>query len=245
MKVKIVENYSEMSRKAADIFAEVINSKTQCVLGLATGDTPIGMYECLVADHKAGKVDFANVKSVNLDEYYPITPDNEQSYRYFMNYHLFDKVNINKADTYVPDGQAKDVEKSCEEYEKNIDALGGIDIQVLGIGRNGHIGFNEPDSELYPYTHITDLTANTIEANSRFFESEDDVPKQALTMGIESIFKAKKIVILASGEGKAEAVKAMLCGNITTNCPASLMRLHPDTTLICDKAAGKLLKNKC
>ena len=245
MKVKIVENYSEMSRKAADIFAEVINSKTQCVLGLATGDTPIGMYECLVADHKAGKVDFANVKSVNLDEYYPITPDNEQSYRYFMNYHLFDKVNINKADTYVPDGQAKDVEKSCEEYEKNIDALGGIDIQVLGIGRNGHIGFNEPDSELYPYTHITDLTANTIEANSRFFESEDDVPKQALTMGIESIFKARKIVILASGEGKAEAVKAMLCGNITTNCPASLLRLHSDTTLICDKAAGKLLKNKC
>ena len=245
MKVKIVENYSEMSRKAADIFAEVINSKTQCVLGLATGDTPIGMYECLVADHKAGKVDFANVKSVNLDEYYPIARDNEQSYRYFMNHHLFDKVNINKADTYVPDGQAEDVEKSCEEYEKNIDAFGGIDIQVLGIGRNGHIGFNEPDSELYPYTHITDLTANTIEANSRFFESEDDVPKQALTMGIESIFKARKIVILASGEGKAEAVKAMLCGNITTNCPASLLRLHSDTTLICDKAAGKLLKNKC
>lgn len=240
MKIKIVDNYKEMSREAANIFADVIKAKHDCVLGLATGDTPIGMYECLVEDFNAGNIDFSGVKSVNLDEYYPITPENDQSYRYFMNYHLFDKVNINKADTYVPDGQATDVEKSCEAYEKNIDALGGIDIQVLGIGRNGHVGFNEPDSELYPYTHITDLTANTIEANSRFFESEDDVPKQALTMGIESIFKARKIVILASGEGKAEAVKTMIGGKITTNCPASLLRLHPDVTLICDKSAGKI-----
>ncbi|MBQ8818358.1 MAG: glucosamine-6-phosphate deaminase [Clostridia bacterium] len=241
MKVVIKESYADMSRMAADIFVEIINQKSECVLGLATGDTPIGMYECLVEDYKAGKVDFAGVKSVNLDEYYPITPDNEQSYRYFMNYHLFDKMNINKADTYVPDGQATNVAKSCEAYEKNIDALGGIDVQVLGIGRNGHVGFNEPDCELYPYTHVTDLTANTIEANSRFFESEDDVPKQALTMGIESIFKARKIVILASGEGKAEAVKAMLGGKITTKCPASLLRLHPDVTLICDKNAAKFI----
>ena len=242
MKVQIVENYKEMSRVAADVFAEVISAKPQCVLGLATGDTPIGMYECLVEDYKAGKIDFASAKSVNLDEYYPITPDNDQSYRYFMNYHLFDKVNINKAGTFVPDGQATDADKSCEAYEKNIDALGGIDIQVLGIGRNGHVGFNEPDADgLFPYTHVTDLTANTIEANSRFFASEDDVPKQALTMGMESIFKARKIVILASGEGKAEAVKKMLKGNITTTCPASLLRLHPDVTLICDKEAGKLL----
>ena len=239
MKIQIVENYGEMSRAAADIFAEIIASKKDCVLGLATGDTPIGMYECLVEDYKMGKVDFAGVKSVNLDEYYPITPDNEQSYRYFMNYHLFDKVNINKEKTFVPDGQAKDVVKSCEEYEKNIDALGGIDIQILGIGRNGHVGFNEPDNGLIPFTHVTDLTANTIEANSRFFESEDDVPKQALTMGIQSIFKARKIVILASGEGKAEAIKRMLGGRITTECPASLLRLHPDVTLICDKNAAK------
>jgi glucosamine-6-phosphate deaminase len=243
MKVQIVENYAEMSRAAADIFAEVIASKKECVLGLATGDTPIGMYECLVEDYKAGKIDFSGVTSVNLDEYYPITPDNEQSYRYFMNYHLFDKVNINKEKTFVPDGQAKNVEKSCEDYEKNIDALGGIDIQILGIGRNGHIGFNEPDSDgLFPYTHVTDLTANTIEANSRFFASENDVPKKALTMGIESIFKAKKIVILASGEGKAEAVKKMLSDKITTDCPASLLRLHPDVTLICDKDASKKIK---
>lgn len=241
MKIVKANNYAEMSRAAADIFAEVINQKLRSVLGLATGDTPIGIYECLVEDYKAGKVDFASVKSVNLDEYYPITPDNEQSYRYFMNYHLFDKVNINKADTYVPDGQATNPVSSCEAYEKNIDALGGIDVQVLGIGRNGHVGFNEPDSELVPYTHVTDLTPDTIEANSRFFPSEADVPKQAVTMGIDSIFKARKIVILASGEGKAEAVKRMLSCKITTKCPASLLRLHSDVTLICDKDAGKYI----
>ena len=238
MNIQIVDNYAEMSCAAADIFADVISSKKDCVLGFATGDTPIGMYNCLVEHYKAGKLDFSKVKSVNLDEYYPISPDNEQSYRYFMNCNLFDKVNIAKENTYVPDGQAKDVDKSCEEYEKNIDALGGIDIQVLGIGRNGHIGFNEPDNGLIPFTHVTNLTANTIEANSRFFESEADVPKQAITMGIQSIFKARKIVILASGEGKADAIKRMLGGNITTDCPATLLCLHPDVTLICDKDAA-------
>ena len=242
MKVQIVENYEEMSRLAADIFAQVINGKKGSVIGLATGDTPIGLYNCLVDDHKAGKVDFADVTTVNLDEYYPIAPDNEQSYRYFMNYYLFDKVNVNKAKTFVPDGQATDPEKSCEDYEKNIDALGGIDVQVLGIGRNGHIGFNEPDADgLYPFTHVTGLTANTIEANSRFFESEAEVPKKALTMGMQSIFKARKIVVLASGEGKADAVKRMLDGKITTDCPASLLCLHPDVILICDKAAASKL----
>ena len=242
MKVQVVENYEEMSRLAADIFAQVINGKKESVIGLATGDTPIGLYNCLVDDYKAGKVDFANVTTVNLDEYYPITPDNDQSYRYFMNYHLFDKVNVDKAKTFVPDGQATDPDKSCEDYEKNIDALGGIDVQVLGIGRNGHIGFNEPDADgLFPFTHVTGLTANTIEANSRFFESEADVPKRALTMGMQSIFKARKIVVLASGEGKADAVKRMLDGKITTDCPASLLCLHPDVILICDKAAASKL----
>ena len=242
MKVQVVENYEEMSRLAADIFAQVINGKKESVIGLATGDTPIGLYNCLVDDYKAGKVDFANVTTVNLDEYYPITPDNDQSYRYFMNYHLFDKVNVDKAKTFVPDGQATDPDKSCEDYEKNIDALGGIDVQVLGIGRNGHIGFNEPDADgLFPFTHVTGLTANTIEANSRFFESEADVPKRALTMGMQSIFKARKIVVLASGEGKADAVKRMLDGKITTDCPASLLCLHPDVTVICDEDAYSLV----
>lgn len=240
MKIQIAENYSEMSRRAADIFESVINKNKNCVLGFATGDTPIGLYDCLANDCAAGKLDFSSAVSFNLDEYYPISPDNEQSYRHFMNRNLFDRVNIKKENTFVPDGQAENVEKSCEIYEKNIDGFGGIDIQILGIGRNGHIGFNEPSAEgLFPYTHVTDLTPNTIDANSRFFESADDVPKQALTMGIESIFKAKKIVILASGEGKAEAVKRMIEGKITTDCPASLLRLHPDVTLICDKDAAK------
>ena len=232
MKIQIVDNYSEMSRAAADIFAEVIASKKECVIGLATGDTPIGMYECLVDDYKAGKVDFSGVTSVNLDEYYPITPDNEQSYRYFMNYHFFDKVNINKEKTFVPDGQAKDVEKSCEDYEKNIDALGGIDIQILGIGRNGHIGFNEPDDRLIPLTHVTDLTPNTIEANSRFFASREDVPVNAITMGMGGIMSAKKVLLIANGKGKSDIVQKAFFGPITPSVPASILQLHPDLTVI-------------
>lgn len=237
MQIKVVENYSEMSREAARIISDTVLNKPDCVLGLATGDTPIGMYNCLVEDHKAGKIDFSKVKSVNLDEYYPIEPDNEQSYRYFMDKHLFDLVNINKANTYVPDGKAKDVDAFCNEYENKIKDLGGVDVQVLGIGRNGHIGFNEPDTELKPYTHLTALTQDTIEANSRFFANEAEVPKHALTMGIRSIFKARKIIILASGENKADAVKAMLSENISTLCPASLLCLHPDVVLICDRSA--------
>ena len=240
MKITVVENYKEMSEVSAKILADVIKADPECVLGLATGDTPIGMYDCLVEAYKNGELDFSRVRSVNLDEYYPITPDNDQSYRYFMNEKLFDRVNIDKANTRVPDGTAKDVEAHCKAYEAEIDALGGVDVQVLGIGRNGHIGFNEPDCELIPYTHLTALTPSTIEANSRFFASEDDVPKHALTMGIESVFKARKIVLMVSGKNKAEAVKAMLKGNITTKCPASLLRLHPDVTLVCDKDAYEL-----
>lgn len=153
MKILVVKDYNELSREAADRFAAQITEKPDCVLGLATGDTPIGMYRELVAKYEAGKLDFSKVRSVNLDEYYPITPDNDQSYRYFMNHHLFDHVNIDKANTAVPDGTAKDVDASCKAYEARIDALGGIDLQVLGIGRNGHIGFNEPDAELIPFTH--------------------------------------------------------------------------------------------
>lgn len=241
MKILVVDNYAEMSRAAADIFGEVIKENPTCVLGLATGDTPIGLYDCLIDDYKTGKLDFADVRTVNLDEYYPISPDNDQSYRYFMNEKLFDSINIDKKNTMVPDGLAKDANKFCREYEEMIDSLGGIDVQVLGVGRNGHVGFNEPESGLYPYTHLTDLTANTIEANSRFFASEADVPKQALTMGMSSIFKARKIVVMASGKGKAEAVKTMLGGRITTSCPATLLALHNDVVLICDKDAYSLV----
>ena len=241
MKITVVKNYDEMSKVAAAQVADTLKSNPECVLGLATGDTPIGTYKELVAMYNEGKLDFSKATSVNLDEYYPITPDNDQSYRYFMNYHLFDKVNINKDKTFVPDGTAKDVEAHCKAYEANIDALGGVDIQILGIGKNGHIGFNEPDDELIRGTHLTALTKSTIEANSRFFASEEDVPKHALTMGIESVFKAKKILLLVSGAGKAEAVRAMLKGTISTKCPASFLSLHPDVTLICDEDAYSLI----
>lgn len=237
MKVTVVENYEEMSAAAAKYFSDAVKAKADCVLGLATGETPIGMYKCLVEEYKSGHLDFSKVRTVNLDEYYPISPENDQSYRYFMNKNFFDHINIDKGNTNVPNGEAADTDKACRDYEAVIDSMGGIDIQVLGIGRNGHIGFNEPDSKLIPFTHLTELTPNTIEANSRFFASMDDVPKHALTMGIQSVFKAKKIVILASGESKAEAVFNMLRGNISTSCPASLLCLHPDVTLICDKAA--------
>ena len=242
MNIIVTKDYEEMSKKAAEYFSEVIKAKPDAVLGLATGETPVGMYNCLIDGYKKGELDFSSVKSVNLDEYYPISPDNDQSYRYFMNNKLFDHVNIDKNNTSVPNGEAKDVEEACRKYEEHIDSLGGIDIQVLGIGRNGHIGFNEPDAELIPYTHLTALTESTIEANARFFESENDVPKHALTMGIKSVFKARKIVILASGVSKSEAILAMTKGNISTQCPASLLCLHSDVTLICDEDAYSLCK---
>ena len=241
MKIIVTENYEEMSRVAADLFAETLKEKPDAVLGLATGDTPIGMYQGLIAMYEKGALDFSRATSVNLDEYYPITPDNDQSYRYFMNHQLFDHVNMDKARTYVPDGTAKDPDAFCREYEEKIDALGGVDVQVLGIGRNGHIGFNEPDDELVPHTHLTRLTDSTIEANARFFASEADVPKHALTMGVQSVFKARRILLLASGKNKAEAVAAMLKGGLTTRLPASLLQLHPNVTLICDKDAYSLV----
>ncbi|MBO5845395.1 MAG: glucosamine-6-phosphate deaminase [Clostridia bacterium] len=242
MKVIVTENYEEMSAVATKFFADVISAKPDCVLGLATGSTPVGMYNNLTAAYNEGKLDFSKVKSVNLDEYYPLAPDNDQSYRYFMNKNLFDRVNIDKANTYVPNGLAADPDAACREYEANIDALGGIDIQVLGIGRNGHIGFNEPSEDgLFCDTHLTGLTQNTIEANARFFESINDVPKAALTMGIGSVFKARRIIILASGVEKADAIKKMVSGMISTMCPASMLTLHPDVTVICDKAAYSLV----
>ena len=241
MNIIVTKNYDEMSKKAAEIMADVIKNDPSCVLGLATGDTPIGMYNELVAKYENGELDFSGIRSVNLDEYYPISPDNDQSYRYFMNKHLFDRVNIDKTNTIVPDGTAADVSAFCREYEAKIDELGGTAIQVLGIGRNGHIGFNEPDAELERFTHLVELTPDTIEANSRFFASEADVPKHALTMGIHSVFKARKILLLASGKGKAAAIRALVKSNITTTCPATLLCLHPDVTVICDEDAYSLV----
>ena len=242
MKVIVTKNYDEMSAVAADMFKDALKAKKDTVLGLATGSTPEGMYANLVAAYNAGEIDFAEVKSINLDEYYPIKKSDDQSYDYFMRKHLFSHVNMMEENIHLPNGEAADANVEAAEYEKLIDAIGGADIQVLGIGRNGHIGFNEPDSFLVPDTHLTDLTASTIEANSRFFASEDDVPKQALSMGIGSIFKSKKIVVMASGKEKAEAVKTMLSGKITTSCPATFLMLHRDCTLVCDEAAYSLCK---
>ncbi len=236
MKIIVVEDYAELSAIGADILEDVIKAKPDCVLGLATGETPVGLYEILVKKYEGG-LDFSRVRTVNLDEYYPLSPDNEQSYRAFMNKHLFDKINVDKANTHVPNGLADDVDAFCREYDELIESLGGIDVQLLGIGRNGHIGFNEPADGLFPFTHLTSLHEDTIQANSRFFEREEDVPRSAITMGMASIFKAKRIVLLASGKGKADAIKALLSERITTDCPASLLHLHTDVTLICDKAA--------
>ena len=237
MKVMIFNNYDEMSRAAADIMADVIKEKPNAVLGLATGSTPVGMYNCLADKCASGEIDFSEIKSVNLDEYYPISPDNRQSYRYFMNENLFSKVNIKIENTRVPAGNAEDPELEFAQYEKYIDTLGGIDIQVLGIGQNGHIGFNEPDSFLYRDTHVTGLTESTMQANARFFSEDEVMPTKALTMGMGSIFKAKKIIVMANGVSKKDAVSKLLSGKITTDCPVTFLNLHPDVTVICDKLA--------
>lgn len=237
MKVILCNDYEEMSEKAARMVADVMQQKPDAVLGLATGSTPEGMYSRLVAMNRAGEIDFSGVTTVNLDEYYPISPENDQSYRYFMNTHLFDHVNIDKARTFVPDGMAPDPEAACAAYEETLRRVGQVDIQVLGIGQNGHIGFNEPADALEVPTHVTALTESTIKANARFFASESDVPTHALTMGMGTILRAKSILIMANGQAKQAAVRTMLEGKLTTACPASLLNLHADVTLICDRAA--------
>ena len=193
MKVVITKDYTEMCKLASRIFAAEITLKPDCVLGLATGSTPVGMYKELVEMYNEHRVDFSQVKTVNLDEYAGLSGDNDQSYRYFMNHNLFDHININKENTNVPNGTAADLEAECERYEQVVASMGGVDVQLLGIGNNGHIAFNEPCEEFPEKTHVVNLTQNTIEANARFFASMDDVPKKALTMGIGTIMKAKKI----------------------------------------------------
>lgn len=237
MKLYVCKNYDEMSAKAADVVASVITLKPDCVLGLATGSTPVGMYKRLAEMNKEGKLDFSEVKTYNLDEYYPIKASDSQSYRYFMDKNLFDNINIDKANTHVLNGEAADTDAECAAYDKAIEAAGGIDIQVLGIGNNGHIGFNEPAEKLVSATHVQALTENTIEANSRFFNSADEVPKHALTMGMAPIMKAKRIIILISGKGKHAALREMLSGAITTQNPATVLNLHSDVTVVCDEDA--------
>ncbi|MBQ7960646.1 MAG: glucosamine-6-phosphate deaminase [Clostridia bacterium] len=237
MRVIVCDNYEEVSKQAAKIVASQLVLKPDSVLGLATGSTPVGMYNILSEMNKNGEIDFKDVTSFNLDEYYPMAAEHDQSYRYFMNENLFNSININMENTHVLSGTTDDPEKECADFEKMIDAAGGIDLQVLGIGQNGHIGFNEPDTFLYANTHLTDLTENTIQANSRFFEKIEDVPTQALTMGIATILKSKRIIILASGSNKREAVTDLIEGEISTNNPASMLKVHNDVIVICDKEA--------
>ena len=234
------KDYEAMSRRAANVIAAEIIRKPDCVLGLATGTSPLGLYSELATLNAEGRVDFAGVTTYNLDEYYPIDPANDQSYRYFMNKNLFNNVNVDMDKTHVLFGQAPDWKAECAQYDAEIEALGGIDLQLLGIGVDGHIGFNEPAEVLDPLTHLTDLTEDTIRANSRFFESEADVPRHALTMGIGSILSARRIMLIATGEAKAKAIATVLSGKLTTACPASMLNLHSDVTILCDRAAVSL-----
>jgi glucosamine-6-phosphate deaminase len=237
MKFIVCDSYEEMSRRGAEIIADVMKAKPRCLLGLATGSTPVGMYRELIAMCRRGEIDFSEVVTYNLDEYYPISPDNDQSYRYFMNKNLFDEVNIDKANTHVPDGAAADADAACRAYDEAYAKTGGADVQVLGIGQNGHIAFNEPEEALTVGTHVTSLTEDTIRANSRFFASVDEVPTRALTMGMGSIMMAKSIILLANGKNKHAAVELLKGDKITPHCPATLLKLHPDVTVLCDKEA--------
>ncbi len=232
MKFITVKNYDELSKKAANIIAAQVISKPCSVLGLATGSTPVGTYKKLAEYNKAGDVDFSCVTSVNLDEYQGLKGDNDQSYRYFMNNNLFKYINIDINKTFVPDGCAPDLAEEGKRYDELIKSLGGIDIQLLGIGLDGHIGFNEPDDAFTAETHEVELDPSTIEANARFFASKDDVPTKAITMGMMSIMQAKKILLIANGKNKKDIVEKSFFGPITPQVPASILQLHPDVTVI-------------
>jgi glucosamine-6-phosphate deaminase len=221
-----------MSACAAEIIADVMKKNPACVLGLATGSTPVGTYKELICKYRAGEIDFSDVTTVNLDEYYPIDPENSQSYRYFMNKNLFSGINININKTFVPNGCADDLVAEGLAYDKMIEDLGGIDIQLLGIGLDGHIGFNEPDEFFTKETHVVKLDESTIEANSRFFASKDDVPKEAITMGMYSIMQAKKVLLIANGKSKKDILEKAFFGKITPELPASILQLHNDVTVI-------------
>ncbi|MCK9478283.1 MAG: glucosamine-6-phosphate deaminase [Firmicutes bacterium] len=230
-------NYDEMSAQAAKIIAAQLMKKPNCVLGLPTGSTPLGVYGILVQMNKNDKIDFTKVKTFNLDEYYPISKKNTQSYHFFMHDNFFNHINIDEQNVNILNGEAENPQIECELYEEKIKNSGGIDLQLLGIGQNGHIGFNEPGKALKSKTHLIELTQNTINANSRFFEKTEDVPKKSLTMGIGTIMKAKEIVIIASGREKANAVYELLSGEITTANPSTILNAHNNVTLIADAAA--------
>lgn len=240
MKLIIAADYDEMSRLAAEKIEECLKAKPDCVLGLATGSTPIGLYAELVRDYKAGAISFAQATTFNLDEYRGLDPQHNQSYRFFMQDNLFNHVDIDLAKTHVPDGANPDAQAACDSYEAAIEQAGGIDLQLLGLGNNGHIGFNEPMDSFPVTTHLVGLTESTINANSRLFNSIDEVPREAYTMGVGTIMKARSILVVANGAGKAQIVRDAFFGPVTPQVPASVLQFHPDVTVILDAEAGSL-----
>lgn len=237
MNIIKAKDYKDMSRKAANIISAQIIMKPDCVLGLATGSTPLGTYAQLIDWYQKGDLDFSRVSSVNLDEYRGLPKENDQSYHYFMQHNFFEHINIRPDHTFVPDGMEADSEKACLAHEEVIRTLGGVNLQLLGLGNNGHIGFNEPGAAFEKETHLVDLTESTIQANSRFFEKPEDVPTQAYTMGIKTIMQAKKILVVVNGIGKADIVAKAFWGPVTPQIPASILQMHPDVTLVADEEA--------
>ncbi|MHA7137696.1 glucosamine-6-phosphate deaminase [Rossellomorea arthrocnemi] len=242
MKLIEVKDYQEMSQVAADYLLSKVKSSNQLTLGLATGGTPQGLYEALINDHKQNRTSYQHVSSFNLDEYIGLSGKHPNSYYHYMNDHLFKHIDIDSKNTHIPSGKAVDLEKECEAYDEKIRLHGGIDLQILGIGSNGHIGFNEPGTSFDTNTHIVDLAQSTREANARYFDSMDEVPSQAITMGISSIMKSKEILLLVSGEAKQVAMKKLVEGEISENFPASILNRHEHVTVIADKEALAMVK---
>lgn len=242
MKIYQEKDYDALSRRAANLISAEVIRKPDCVLGLATGSTPVGTYRQLAAWNQKGDFSFKDVRTVNLDEYLGLPPTHDQSYRYFMQENLFDKIDIPFEHTHVPDGMAADPEQECRRYDELVRSLGYADLQLLGLGRNGHIGFNEPGDCFRKETHVVELTQNTIEANARFFENEAAVPKKAITMGIGCIMAARRVLLVASGANKAEAVYRTVCGPITPQCPASILQLHNDVVIVGNEEALSMVR---
>ena len=242
MKIIRAKDYADMSRKAANIISAQVIMKPNCVLGLATGATPIPLYRELIRREQAGLMDFSRVRSVNLDEYKGLAPDHPQSYRRFMQENLFDHISIRPENTWVPDGMTTDVDAMCDGYERTIEELGGVDLQLLGLGHDGHIGFNEPCDHFPVRTHEVALTESTRRANARFFAGEDEVPTAAYTMGVGTVMAARRVLMIVTGADKADILHRAFCGPVTPWVPASILQFHPDVTLICDEAAWSGMK---
>lgn len=244
MNIKVLKDYEELSQTASSYIEHQVKKNPQSVLGLATGGTPLGTYKQVVQSYQSQGIDYSGVSSLNLDEYVGLDKNDPQSYHYFMKEHLFDHINIQDEHTFIPNGKTESLFEECKRYEGIIDEIGPPDLQILGIGENGHIGFNEPDTSFESMTHIVDLEVSTRQANARFFNSFDDVPKQAITMGIGSILKSKQIILLASGERKAEAIKRLLQGPVDEQFPASALHHHNQVTLLVDQASYQLIEKE-